>query len=70
MRSRQRHQLALFALLPALYSDGAELSTEVAALAAALCKTSTAMSPGGILGLLHKLADEEAGPLSVILRRR
>lgn len=70
VRSRQRHQLALFGLLPALNNDRSGIQPGVAAMADALQKTTEAMSPGGILGLLLKLADEEAGALSAILGHR
>lgn len=70
VRSRQRHQLAFFGLLPAIYDDEANVPPELAALAKLIRDTSGAISPGRLLGLMLKLADEEDGPLAELLRTR
>ena len=69
VRSRQRHQLALFGLLPAIYGHDANVPTALAALAETVRSTSAAMSPGHLLGLMLKLADEEDGQLAEVLRK-
>lgn len=69
VRSRQRHQLALFGLLPAIYHDEASVRAGLASLAEMIRSTSAAMSPGRLLGLMLKLADDEEGPLSELLRK-
>lgn len=69
VRSRQRHQLALFGLLPAIYHDEASVRPGLAALAEMIRRTSAAMSPGRLLGLMLKLAGEEEGPLAELLRK-
>lgn len=69
VRSRKRHQLALFGLLPAIYHDEASVRSGLAALAEMIRRTSAAMSPGRLLGLILKLAGEEEGPLAELLRK-
>ena len=69
VRSRQRHQLALFGLLPAIYGDETNAPPMLTALANMVRKTSPFMSPGQLLGLMLKLADEEEGPLAELLRK-
>lgn len=67
VRSRQRHQLALFGLLPAIYHDKSCAPTMLSALAATLRETLGSMSPGVLLGLMLTMADEEDGPLADLL---
>lgn len=68
IRSRQRHQLALFALLPALFCLGArEVPAAFLALATQLREAAAGQSSGWLLGRLLALADEEEGALSTIL---
>lgn len=69
VRSRQRHQLALFGLLPAIYGNKANVPPGLAALAKMVRGTSNPMSPGRLLGLMLKLAEEEGGPLAELLRK-
>jgi len=69
VQSRQRHQLALFGLLPAIYDDDTNVSPRLAALAKMVRRTPAAMSPGRLLGLMLKLADEEEGSLTELLRK-
>lgn len=69
VRSRQRHQIALFSLLPAIYDDEANVLPRLAALAKSVRRTSGTMSSGRLLGLMLKMADEEEGPLAEILRK-
>lgn len=66
---RQRHQLALFGLLPAIYQDEASMRAGLASLAEVIRRTSTVMSPGRLLGLMLMLADDEDGPLAELLRK-
>jgi len=66
---RQRHQLALFGLLPAIYQDEASVRAGLASLAEVIRRTSTVMSPGRLLGLMLMLADDEDGPLAELLRK-
>ncbi|WP_156425883.1 glycosyltransferase family 2 protein [Herbaspirillum rubrisubalbicans] len=70
VRSRQRHQLALFGLLPAVYDDEADVSPGLATLAKMIRGMLGTMSPGRLLGFMLKLADEEDGPLAELLRKR
>lgn len=69
VQSRQRHQLALFGLLPAIYDDEVNVPRELAVFAKMVRRSSGVMSPGQLLGLMLKLADEEEGPLADILRK-
>lgn len=69
VRSRQRHQLALFGLLPAIYGYDSNVPPALAALAMTVRSRSAAMSPGRLLGLMLELADEEDGPLAEVLRK-
>lgn len=66
--SRQRHQLALFCLLPAVYADDAQAHPGLAALAETIRGEPAALSPGRLLGRMLELASEENGALSTILR--
>lgn len=68
VRSRQRHQLALFALLPAVYERHPKIHPGLATLADTVRTSSAAMSPGFLLGLMLRLADDEQGPLAALLR--
>lgn len=68
VRSRQRHQLALFALLPAVYEKHPKIHLGLAALADTVRTSSAATSPGFLLGLMLRLADDEQGPLAALLR--
>ncbi|UVH55167.1 glycosyltransferase [Variovorax paradoxus] len=67
VRSRQRHQLALFGLLPAVCGDEVNVPPRLAALAKVVRKTPAILSPGRLLGFVLKLADEEEGPLAELL---
>ena len=69
VRSRQRHQLALFALLPAVVEKLNDLPRGLAALADAVRTSSVARSPGSLLSLMLKLADDEHGPLAAMLQQ-
>ena len=68
VHSRQRHQLALFALLPAVYEKHPETHPELAALADTVRNSSAPTSPGVLLGLMLRLAGDEQGPLAALLR--
>lgn len=68
VRSRQRHQLALFGLLPALYCrDETRVPAEFSTIAGQLRQASACSSLGLLLGWLLALADEEEGVLNSIL---
>jgi hypothetical protein len=69
VRSRQRHQLALFALLPAVYEKHPKTHLGLACLADTVRTSSAATSPGFLLGLILRLADDEQGPLAALLRK-
>lgn len=69
VRSRQRHQLALFALLPAVVEKLTSVSQGLAALADTVRTSSVATSPGLLLSLMLKLADDEHGPLAALLQQ-
>ena len=68
IRSRQRHLIALFALLPAMIHSGTIKSPYLTTLASSLCKT-TGDLPGQMLGTLLSLADDEDGVLDIFLRQ-
>jgi len=69
VRSRQRHQLALFALLPAVVEKFTSVPQGLAALADTVRTSSVARSPGLLLSLMLKLADDEHGPLAALLQQ-
>jgi hypothetical protein len=69
VRSRQRHQLALFALLPAVVEKRTSVPQGLAALAYRGITSSVATSPGLLLSLMLKLADDEHGPLAALLQQ-
>ncbi len=68
VHSRQRHQVALFALLPVVYEKHPRIHQGLATLADTVRTTHAATSPGFLLGLMLKLADDEQGPLAALLR--
>ncbi len=68
IKSRRRHQLAFFALLPAIYQTNAEIPPYLAALAFKV-RRDAGCEPGRMLGLLLSLADEEDGVLDGIMTR-
>ena len=68
VHSRQRHQVALFALLPTVYEKHPRIHQGLATLADTVRTTHAATSPGFLLGLMLKLADDEQGPLAALLR--
>lgn len=68
IKSRRRHQLALFALLPAIFQTNAEIAPYLAALASNL-RQAVGREPGSVLGLLLSLADEENGVLDAVMTR-
>ena len=70
VRSRQRHQLALFGLLPALCNPEVAAPSEIAAIADELREASVGMSPGELLSQMLSLADDEQGAISEILGQR
>ena len=67
VRSRQRHQLALFGLLPALCNPEYAAPAEIAAIVDELREASVRKSPGGLLSQMLSLADDEQGAISEIL---
>lgn len=69
IRSRQRHQLALFALLPAVVEKLSGAPQGLAALADKVRTSSIATSPGLLLSLMLKMADDEHGPLAALLQQ-
>ncbi len=68
IRSRQRHQLALFALLPAMCQTDAVVTPYLAALASDLCQIA-GNEPGRMLGIVLSLADEENAALDGFLEQ-
>lgn len=67
VRSRQRHQLALFGLLPAICDVEANVPRRLAALAKIIRGSPNVRSPGRLLGLVLELADQEEGILAELL---
>jgi hypothetical protein len=68
IKSRQRHLLALFALLPAISHRSTVVAPNITALAFNL-RTTAEGTPGHILGTLLALADDESGAFATFLKK-
>lgn len=69
IKSRQRHLIAFFSLLPEISQKNAVNDPTIAAIASRL-RAQAADNPGQILGTLLELADEQDGVLATLLDRQ
>ena len=67
VRSRQRHQLAFFGLLPSLFQEEAHITANLLNPSMSLRKTMKDAPPGLVLERVLSLADGEGGILDAIL---
>lgn len=69
VRSRRRHQLALFRLLPSLCDGEVTMTAKFAAMRADLGASVAHATPGALVIPMLALADDERGPLGEVLEQ-
>lgn len=67
VRCRQRHQIALFGLLPSLFQDPRDVVDDLRECAHLFCQQLTGNNSGSMIELALRWADEEGGALDQVL---